>query len=288
VNEAPQARTRSWFVTGASRGLGRAVTEAALERGDVVAAAARDTTALQRLTERYGDQLLLVGLDVTDRAAATDAVRRAHSTFGRLDVLVNGAGHAVLGAVEEADEETARRQLDTNFFGALWTTQAVLPLMRERREGRIVQISSIGGVLAFPMVGLYNASKWALEAISESVAQEVAQFGIKVTLVEPGALRTDWPQTSIVRTASLAAYAATLAERLELMRDEFEGRQPVDPTRVATAILSLVEHPDPPLRVLMGGGAFELAEEHYRTRLAESAAGEAMARAADFPSAADS
>jgi NAD(P)-dependent dehydrogenase (short-subunit alcohol dehydrogenase family) len=281
---SPAETTKRWLVAGASRGLGRAIAEAALERGHLVAAGARDPAPLADLSARHGTRLVTLALDVTDRAAVEAAVVRTEQAFGGLDVLVNSAGHAVLGAIEEANETTARAQLETNFFGSLWTTQAVLPGMRRQQHGRIIQISSIGGVLAFPMVGLYNASKWALEGMSESLSHEVAQFGIKVTLVEPGALRTDWPQDSIVRTRSLEAYNATLVERLALMRDEFEGRQPGDPRRVAEAILELTDLPNPPLRVLMGNAAFELATEHYHARLREWAAHEAIARSTDFPS----
>jgi NAD(P)-dependent dehydrogenase (short-subunit alcohol dehydrogenase family) len=274
---------KAWFVTGASRGLGLAVAEAALARGDLVAAAVRDTVAIEPLVAQFGDRLLPLQVDVTDRPGVAAAVSRARETFQRLDVVVNNAGSAVLGAVEEASEEEARAQLETNFFGALWVTQAALPHLRAQRGGHVVQISSVGGVAGFPMVGLYNASKFALEGLSEALAQEVAEFGIKVTLVEPGALRTDWPQASLSLAAPVDAYANARAERLEAMADEYEGRQPGDPRRVAAAILELVDAPRPPLRLLAGSGAFDVATARLRSQLAEWAAWEQTARATDFP-----
>lgn len=273
-----------WFITGASRGLGRAFAEAALKRGDQVAATARDTGTLQLLVETYGDAVLPLRLDVTDKAAVNTAVDRALSVFQRLDVVVNNAGYALLGAIEETGEDDARAQLETNFFGALWVTQAALPHLRAQRSGHIVQVSSVGGVVAFAMVGFYNASKWALEAISESLAQEVAQFGIKVTVLEPGALRTDWARTSIARVAPTDEYAQTLIERLEAMSDEFDGKQPGDPHRAAAALLEIVDAQNPPMRLLMGNGAYDVATDQYRKRLAEWATWEPTSRATDYPS----
>lgn len=272
-----------WFITGASRGLGRAFAEAALERGDRVAAAARETGMLQPLADRYGDALLPLQLDVTDKDSVTAAVGRTHDAFARLDVVVNNAGNGVLGAIEETGEVEARALFETNFFGALWVTQAALPHLRAQGSGHIVQVASVAGVVAFPMVGLYCATKWALEAISESLAQEVAPFGIKVTLVEPGALRTDWPHSSMVLLAPMDTYAATRAERLEAMSDEYNGQQPGDPRRVAAAVLEVVDSENPPLRLLMGNAAFDYVSDQYRKRLAEWAAWERTSRATDFP-----
>lgn len=277
---------KAWFVTGGSRGLGYEIAEAALERGDQVAAAARYIDPLAPLADRYGAALLPLRLDVTDRAAAKAAVDEAHAAFGHLDVVVNNAGYAVIGAVEEASEEDVRAQFETNFFGALWVTQAALPHLRAQGSGHIVQISSVGGVVAFPMVGVYNAAKFALEAISDSLAQEVERLGIRVTLVEPGALRTNWPQDSIARTEPLPDYAEQLAERLEAMAAEFDGNQPGDPRRAAAALLEVVDAPNPPLRLLMGNGAFDVVNDLYRRRLAEWAAWEQTARATDFPAGA--
>ncbi|MFD1274496.1 SDR family NAD(P)-dependent oxidoreductase [Streptomyces kaempferi] len=185
-----------WFITGASRGFGREWAIAALERGDSVAATARDLSTLDDLSATYGERFLPLRLDVTDRDADFAAVRRAHERFGRLDVVVNNAGYGHFGMVEEITEAEARAQLETNLFGALWVTQAALPFLREQGSGHILQVSSIGGISAFPLVGIYHASKWALEGISQSLAQEVAPFGIKVTLIEPGGFATDWGSSS--------------------------------------------------------------------------------------------
>ncbi|HEY1178077.1 MAG TPA: SDR family NAD(P)-dependent oxidoreductase, partial [Phytomonospora sp.] len=184
--------SKVWFVTGSSRGFGREFVASALERGDRVAATARDVAALADLAAEYGDAILPLTLDVTDREAAFAAVAAAHERFGRLDVVVNNAGYGQFGAVEELTEAQLRAQFETNLFGAMWVTQAALPIMREQRGGHIVQISSIGGVAAFGLLGAYHASKWALEGFSEALAAEVAGFGIAVTIVEPGGFSTDW------------------------------------------------------------------------------------------------
>lgn len=171
-----------WFITGSSKGFGRVWAEAALARGDRVAATARDAGTLADLVEKYGDKVAAMKLDVTDKHAVDAAVAEAHRRFGRLDVVVNNAGYGHFGAIEEVTEQEARDQIETNVFGALWVTQAVLPVMRAQRSGHIIQISSIGGVNAFASLGLYHASKWALEAFSQSLSLEVAGFGIHVTL----------------------------------------------------------------------------------------------------------
>ncbi len=195
---------KTWFITGASRGFGREWAIAALERGDSVAATARDTATLDDLAEKYGDRFLPLQLDVTDRDADFAAVQQAHERFGRLDVVVNNAGYGHFGLVEELTEDEARAQLETNLFGALWVTQAALPILRAQGSGHILQVSSIGGISAFPLVGIYHASKWALEGISQALAQEVADFGIKVTLIEPGGFSTDWAGSSAKRSAGTA------------------------------------------------------------------------------------
>ncbi len=174
-----------WFITGTTTGLGREWAIAALDRGDRVAATARNVGRIADLVETYGERVLPIPLDVTDRPAVFDAVTRAHSHFGRLDVVVNNAGYGQYGMVEELSEQEMRDQLDTNLFGAIWVTQAVLPFLREQGSGHILQVSSVGGLMAGPSLGIYHASKWALEGISESLAQEVRDFGIRVTIVEP-------------------------------------------------------------------------------------------------------
>ena len=207
--------SKIWFITGTSRGFGREWAAAALERGDQVAATARNTDSLDDLVQKYGDALLPIALDVTDRDADFAAVKQAHEHFGRLDVVVNNAGYGHFGLVEELSESDARDQLETNLFGALWVTQAALPYLREQGSGHIIQVSSIGGISAFPNVGAYHASKWGLEGLSQSLAQEVADFGIKVTLVEPGGFSTDWSADSAKRSEELAAYDGVRARILE-------------------------------------------------------------------------
>ncbi len=199
--------SKTWFITGASKGFGREWAEAALERGDSVAGTARNTDDVQDLVEQYPDTFLALQLDVTDHDADVAAVRRAAEHFGSLDVVVNNAGFGHFGMVEELSEDEVRAQLETNFFGALWVTQAALPIMREQGSGHIVQVSSIGGISAFPTVGAYHASKWALEGPVPVAAQEVAGFGIAVTLVEPGGFSTDWSGPSSKHSEELDAYA---------------------------------------------------------------------------------
>jgi NAD(P)-dependent dehydrogenase (short-subunit alcohol dehydrogenase family) len=198
--------SRTWFITGASRGFGKEWSIAALERGDTVAATARDTTALDDLVQRFGDKVLPVQLDVNDRDAVFAAVAQAHDHFGALDVVVNNAGYGQFGMIEEISEAEARAQFDTNVFGALFVTQAALPYLRAQGSGHILQVSSIGGISAFPNIGIYNASKWALEGFSQSLAQEVAEFGIKVTIIEPGGFSTDWGGASAKHAAADPAY----------------------------------------------------------------------------------
>lgn len=207
-----------WFITGTSRGFGREWAIAALERGDKVAATARDTSTLDDLSEKFGDALLPIELDVTDRAADFAAVERAHDHFGRLDVVVNNAGYGQFGFIEELSEAEARDQIETNVFGALWITQAALPFLRAQRSGHIVQVSSIGGITAFQNVGIYHASKWALEGFSQALAQEVESFGIHVTLVEPGGFSTDWAGSSAKRAEEIADYARSTRRRRRHVR----------------------------------------------------------------------
>jgi NAD(P)-dependent dehydrogenase (short-subunit alcohol dehydrogenase family) len=202
--------SKVWFITGTSKGFGRIWAAAALARGDRVAATARDVKTLSPLTERYGDKVAAMTLDVTDKRAVDSSIAEAHKRFGRLDVVVNNAGYGLFGAIEEINEAEARAQIETNLFGALWVTQAALPFMRAQKSGHIIQVSSIGGVNAFPTVGLYHASKWGLEGFSQSLASEVAEFGIKVTLVEPGGYATDWGGPSAVRARQMPEYDARL------------------------------------------------------------------------------
>jgi NAD(P)-dependent dehydrogenase (short-subunit alcohol dehydrogenase family) len=257
--------SKTWFITGTSRGFGREWTQAALERGDRVAATARDSSTLDDLVATHGDAILPLTLDVTDRAACFAAVQQAHDHFDALDVVVNNAGYGQFGFVEELSEQEARDQMETNVFGALWVTQAALPFLREQRSGHIVQVSSIGGISAFPNVGMYHASKWALEGFSQALSQEVADFGIHVTLVEPGGFSTDWGGSSAKHATPLEAYAEAheAAQQRRLSRTSSPG----DPTASAKAILEVVDAEQPPLRVFFGSAPLGIAEADYESRL---------------------
>jgi NAD(P)-dependent dehydrogenase (short-subunit alcohol dehydrogenase family) len=256
-----------WFITGASRGFGREWAIAALERGDSVAATARDLSTLDDLVAAHGERFLPLQLDVTDRDADFAAVRQAHERFGRLDVVVNNAGYGHFGMVEEITEAEARAQLETNLFGALWVTQAALPFLREQGGGHILQVSSIGGISAFPLVGIYHASKWALEGISQALAQEVAPFGIKVTLIEPGGFSTDWGGASAKHAQPNPAYD-TYREKAAEQR-KARVATPGDPTASRAAVLAVVDAENPPLRVFFGDGPLGIATRDYESRLAE-------------------
>ncbi|MCU1628340.1 MAG: putative oxidoreductase [Pseudonocardia sp.] len=257
---------KTWFITGASRGFGREWAIAALERGDSVAATARDTATLDDLVERFGERLLPLKLDVTDREADFAVVKQAHDHFGRLDVVVNNAGYGHFGLVEEISEAEARDQMETNLFGALWVTQAALPFLREQGSGHILQVSSIGGISAFPLVGMYHASKWALEGISQSLAQEVAGFGIKVTLIEPGGFSTDWGGSSARHSEPLPAYDEFRAQAQKQREQRVSA--PGDPAASAAAVLRIVDAEEPPLRVFFGEAPLGIATKDYESRLA--------------------
>ncbi len=275
---------RTWLITGASRGLGRAFAEVALEAGDAVVATVRKPDALDDLVTAHPDRALALALDVTDRAAVFAAVEQARSFTGRIDVLVNNAGYGLAGGVEEASEQEVRDQFEVNVFGALWATQAVLPVMREQGAGHLFQISSIGGVAGFLNTGIYHASKWALEGFSESLAQEVEPFGIGVTIVEPGPFRTDWNGSSMTRATPMAAYDDILGARREAMSGAQAGTQPGDPRRAGEALLRVLEADAPPRRLLLGSMAADIGPATYADRLREWEQWDAVARGADFPS----
>ena len=254
-----------WFITGTSRGFGREWAIAALDRGDKVAATARDTATLADLVDKFGDAILPITLDVTDRTADFAAVKQAHDHFGRLDVVVNNAGYGQFGFVEELSEQDARDQIETNVFGALWVTQAALPYLREQRSGHIIQVSSIGGIIAFPNVGIYHASKWALEGFSQALAREIAPFGVHVTLIEPAGFDTDWAGSSSRRAEELPAYADVHAATEEVRKQRWSS--PGDPKASAAAVLRVVDAAQPPLRVFFGTAPLELAKADYEERL---------------------
>jgi NAD(P)-dependent dehydrogenase (short-subunit alcohol dehydrogenase family) len=267
--------TKTWFITGASKGFGREWTIAALERGDNVAATARDPKTLDDLAERFGERLLPQRLDVDDRAAVFETVRAAHDHFGGLDIVVNNAGYGQFGMIEELSETEVRRQFETNVFGALWVTQAALPFLREQGSGHILQVSSIGGISAFPNIGIYNASKWALEGFSQALAAEVADFGIKVTLIEPTGYSTDWAGPSAKHATPLPAYEPAHAKAQEARKARLTT--PGDPAATRAAVLKVVDAERPPLRLFLGDGPLKVAKADYESRLAEWAEWEQVA-----------
>ncbi|WP_112140751.1 SDR family NAD(P)-dependent oxidoreductase [Glycomyces dulcitolivorans] len=260
--------SKVWFVTGSSRGLGREFVTAALERGDKVAATARSAESLADLVESYGDAVLPLAMDVTDKVAVAAAVERAVAHFGRLDVVVNNAGYAQVGAVEELSEAELRAQMETNLFGAVWVVQAVLPHLRAQGSGHIFQLSSAAGLIAMPLGGAYHASKWALEGLNEALAGEVAQFGIKVTIIEPGGYATRKgvnpdPLNNGFMAEKKPAYDA-LRERLGAMA----SKQPAgDPAAAAQVLLELADADTAPVRILFGTGFYPMVQQAYAKRL---------------------
>ena len=257
--------SKVWFITGVSRGFGRAWALAALERGDKVAATARDTSTLADLEQRFGDAVLPLELDVTDREADFARVAEAHAHFGRIDVVVNNAGYGQFGFAEELSESEVREQMDTNFFGAIWVTQAALPLLRAQGSGHIIQVSSVGGLFSGPDLGLYTASKHALEAFSEALAFEVEPFGVKVTLVEPGFFATDWAGPSAKHATQLPAYA----KRHQDAADHIAGilGAPAAPDITTGALLAVVDAEKPPLRAIFGSWMLPVVEDVYQERI---------------------
>jgi NAD(P)-dependent dehydrogenase (short-subunit alcohol dehydrogenase family) len=254
---------RTWFITGTSRGFGREWAIAALQRGDRVVGTARDPSTMDGLTKEYPDTFLALKLDVTDRAACFEAVKTAHGHFGELDIVVNNAGYGHFGAIEELSEQEARDQIETNVFGALWVTQAAIPFLREQGRGHFLQVSSIGGITAFAAIGIYHASKWALEGFSQALAQELKPFGVNVTLIEPGGFSTDWGGASAKHSQRLAPYEAIYEGRERMRANNVQG----DPEASAAAVLKIVDAAEPPLRCFFGKGPLGLAEADYDSRL---------------------
>jgi NAD(P)-dependent dehydrogenase (short-subunit alcohol dehydrogenase family) len=252
-------KDRTWLVTGAGRGFGAEIVRAALAAGDNVVATGRDRAKLATTFTGHDDRLLCVELDVTNEAQAVEAVAAAVGRFGGIDVLVNNAGFGQMGMFEDNTQADAERQFDINFFGVLKVTRAVLPVMRKQRGGRIMNISSYVGVQGFMAATLYCASKFAVEGFSEGLAQEVAPFGIRVTLVEPGVFRTDFMEVSSIRYGSLgvADYAEATAG-FRAYTDQMSGKQEGDPTKLAAAILELAASNNPPLHFAAGSDAVEV------------------------------
>ncbi|HEY8918935.1 MAG TPA: SDR family NAD(P)-dependent oxidoreductase [Chitinophaga sp.] len=264
------------FITGASRGFGRIWAEAFLKRGDKVAATARNLEALKPLSQQYGDALLPLQLDVTDKKASFEAINKAKEYFGKIDVVINNAGYGLFGAIEETSEQEARDQFEANVFGLLWVTQAALPIMRAQGHGHIIQISSILGVVTLPTLGVYNASKFAVEGLSETLATEVKDFGIHVTLVEPNGFATDWGGASAIHSTQLPVYDGVRAALQATATPDAFGV----PEATVDAILKLVDEQQPPLRLFLGKVGLPFAKQQYAERLATWEAWSAVADAA--------
>lgn len=260
--------SKTWLVTGSSSGIGLAVVEQLLERGDRVAATLRKPQALSHLKTRYGEQLWTALLDVNDALAIRAVVHQAFTELGRIDVVVSSAGYALFGAAEEASDEQIDQQLQTNLLGSIQLIRACLPFLRKQGGGRILQVSSEGGQLAYPNFSLYHASKWAIEGFVESVALEVAPFGIEFTLVEPGPTRTNFG-AALVRPPAMAEYEQTPAG--EVRKAIAEGTFPLtgDPQKMARIMLEIVDVDPAPTRLLLGSGAYERVRNALVQRLAE-------------------
>jgi NAD(P)-dependent dehydrogenase (short-subunit alcohol dehydrogenase family) len=250
-----------WLITGSSRGLGRSLAEAVLRAGHKLVATARNPSQLSGLAERYGDQVRLFELDVTDPAAADAAVKRAVDTFGRLDVLVNNAGYGNVNAIEDTSIEEFRAQIETNLFGVINVTKAAIPVMREQKSGHIIQFSSVGGRIGALGRAPYSAAKWGVEGFSEVLAKEIGPMGVKVTIVEPGGFRTDFAGASTTIQNGRPEYDATVGEVARFQRN-YDGKQPGDPVKAADAVLHITSLDEPPLRLLLGSDAMNAVEKN--------------------------
>jgi NAD(P)-dependent dehydrogenase (short-subunit alcohol dehydrogenase family) len=257
--------SKTIFITGASRGFGRIWAEAFLERGDKVAATARNIEVLNDLKAKYGNAILPIQLNVDNRQEAFDAVNKAAAHFGSLDVVINNAGYGLFGAVEEASEAEARQQIETNVFGVLWITQAALPIMRKQGHGHIIQVSSVLGNVTLPLLSIYNASKFAVEGLSETLAAEVKDFGIKVSLIEPNGFATDWAGASSAKSEAIPVYDPIK----KVLEAGFSDHDSFGiPEATTEAVLKLVDAENPPLRLILGKVGLPWIKQVYTERLA--------------------
>ncbi|MGG7581188.1 oxidoreductase [Rhizobium sp. Nf11,1] len=273
--------SKVWLITGSSRGLGRALAEAVLAAGDNLVATARDPARLADLSEQYGNQVLTLALDVTDEEAAAAAVEAGVKRFGRIDVLVNNAGYGNVSPIEDTSLADFRAQVETNLFGTVIMTKAVIALMREQGAGHIVQFSSVGGRIGPAGRGAYSAAKFAVEGFSEVLSKEVAPFGIKVTVVEPGGFRTDFAGPSTVLAEGRADYAETVGATVRFQR-EYDGRQPGDPAKAAAVVIHIAGLDQPPLRLLLGSDAVRNVEKADAARIEADRAWRAVSVSTDF------
>lgn len=272
-----------WLITGCSTGFGRELAKLVLERGWRAVVTARDPSKLKDLAEGYGDRALVLQLDVTDRKQIADVVAKSQKHFGRIDALVNNAGYGYLAAIEEGEDDAVRAMFETNVFGLVDMTKAVLPIMRAQKSGLIVNISSIGGITSFAATGYYHGTKYAVEGISESLAIEVKPLGIDVLVVEPGPFRTNWAGPSIKQSATrIDDYATTAGERRK-QTEARSGNQAGDPVRAAQAIIDAALSDTPPLRLLLGKAALELARKKVTSLTHDFDGWEKTTIGADFP-----
>jgi NAD(P)-dependent dehydrogenase (short-subunit alcohol dehydrogenase family) len=260
--------SKVWFVTGSSRGLGREIVEAALNAGDSVVATARKPEQLNDLSEKFGDRVLALALDVSDSAAVSKAVAAGHKAFGRYDVVVNNAGYGDTASIEDTTLESFEKQIATNFLGVVYVTKAVLPILREQGAGHIIQVSSVGGRVGSPGLSAYQSAKWAVGGFSTVLAQEVAPLGIKVTVLEPGGMKTDWAGSSMTVPPVSAPYEQTVGAFAKMLRG-YSGQEPTDPAKVAQVVLKLANQEDVPVRLLLGSDAAQYAPAAAKA-LAES------------------
>ncbi|GAB3650010.1 oxidoreductase [Hymenobacter agri] len=274
---------KTWFITGVSSGFGEALADYVLDKGDRVAATFRKPEQADEFTKKADGRTLGLVCDVTDEAAVKKAIADAIATFNQLDVIVNNAGYGSMGSIEEVPAEEVQRQFDVNVFGALHVLRAVLPQLRKQRSGHVLNITSIGGLKTFPGVGIYNASKFALEAIGESLSQQVAPLGIKVTNIEPSGFRTKWAgESATIATTKIADYEATVGENLRGIQG-YSGKQPGDPVRAAKAMYDVVQLENPPLHLPLGKAAVKGAREKFASIAKELEQYAEVGDAADFP-----
>ena len=272
-----------WFITGCSTGFGRELAKLVLSKGWNAVITARKPGQVKDLADGYDETALVLPLDVTDKSQVSSAIAKAEEKFGKIDVLVNNAGYGYFSSIEEGEEDKIRAQFETNFFGLVNMTQAVLPGMRKQHSGFIINFSSIGGIKAFTSTGYYHATKFAVEGLSESLSQEVAPLGIKVLLVEPGPFRTDWAGRSTSRTeVKIADYDATVGKRMKTSQ-EGSGKQQGDPVRASEAIIKAVESNHPQLRLLLGEPAYKLAIEKVDQLKQNFETWKELTLSADFP-----
>ena len=273
--------SKVWLITGSSRGLGRDLAKAVLAAGHRLVATARKPEDLHDLVAEYRERVRAVALDVTDPAAARAAVAVATSAFGRLDVVVNNAGYANVNSIEDMAEDDFRAQIETDFFGVVNVTRAALPVLRAQRDGHIIQVSSIGGRGASPGLGAYQSAKWAVGGFSEVLSKEVGPIGIRVTVVEPGGMRTDWAGSSMRIEEIRSEYQPTVGARSKHFRENADAMRG-DPAKVAQAILRVASEKEPPVRLLLGSDAVFLAGVNAAARAEEDAKWKALSLSTDF------